>query len=202
MSLHRRVLSLVFVLGLLLSLPLLGSQGTALAQPESEEITVKNPLIDCSTNPAYDNRYIAAAFKSGGGHVGGSNRQCNACHQNANPQFGDKPRATLATALIQNRLKEEITYSTRMGKKGEWEKVELKPGAVQRHSFRYKKANANRSPEFFVKFEGTKGEEVERKLGLVATPNEKLGAVYFFERDEKDNQVYLWRPGPKINRPL
>jgi hypothetical protein len=201
MSVRRGFLSLLAVLGLLAARALF-DRGTARAQPESEELAVKNPLIDCSTNSAYDNQYIASAFKAGGGHSGGRNQQCSACHRSDSPRAGtgDKPVARQGTALIQNRLSEPVTYSVMFGKKGKWETFELKPGAVRRHSYKYGTPNQNRSPEVWVKFAGPRGKEEERQLTLVATPNAKLGSVYFFDRDEKDRQAYLWVPTRVVSR--
>jgi hypothetical protein len=201
MSVRRGFLSLLAVVGVLLGAQLF-YPGPAVAQPESEELNEKNPLIDCSTNAGYDNKYIAAAFKAGGGHKGGRNRQCSACHKSDSPRVGrgDKPVARRGTALVYNPLDKVVTYSVKMGKKGEWEEVELKPGAVWRHSYKYKKANQNRSPRVWIKYEGSDGEEQVRRVKLVATPNERLGSVYYFNRDKKDRQVYLYAPTRQVSR--
>jgi hypothetical protein len=201
MNVRRGFLSLVAGVALFLGAQLLFYQGPALAQPETEEISVKNPLIDCSTNPAYDNQYIASAFRAGGGHAGGRNQQCSACHRSDSPRVGvgDRPVAHMGTALIQNRLSQPITYSVKLGKKGEWESYELNPGAVRRHSYKYGRPNQNRSPEVWVKYDSPTGGEVERRLTLVATPNPRLGAVYFFDQD-KDRQVGIWMPSSMVSR--
>jgi len=200
---HGFLLSLGAVLGLLLGVPFLFYQSTALAQKlDSEEITAKNPLIDCSTNPAYDNEYIASAFKAGGGHRGGRSQQCSACHMSDSPRVGagDKPVAKLGSTLIHNRVGERVSYSVKEGKKGEWQTYELNPGAVRRHSYKYSRPGQNRSPEVWLKYDGPKSKEVVQRLTLVATPNEKLGSVYFFDRDNKDRQVYLWMPYLTVSR--
>jgi hypothetical protein len=202
MNMRRGVLSLGAGLVLLLGVSALFYQGTVRAQVESEEISTVNAKIDCSTNPSYDNKYIASAFRAGGGHAGGSNRQCNACHAGNSPRvgMGDKPITRYGTALIHNRLATTVSYSVRFGKKGEWESYELKPGAVRRHSYKYSRPNQNRSPEAWIKFHGPKDKDVEKRLSLLATPNVRLGAVYFFERDDKDRLVYLWEPGHQVGR--
>jgi len=202
MNVRRASLSLAALAGLLLAGEALFDQGTARAQVETEEISTANPKIDCSTNPSYDDKYIASAFKAGGGHAGGRNQQCSACHASDSPRvgMGDKPATQAGTALIHNRLSEPVSYAVKFGKKGEWEEFELKPGAIRRHSYKYARANQNRSPEAWVKFADPNGRERERRLELIATPNERIGSVYFFERDDKDREVYLWVPGRQARR--
>jgi hypothetical protein len=190
------------VLGLALSVLGFFAQGNALAQPETEEreLVAANPKIDCSTNPAYDDNYITSAFKAGG-HTAGRNQQCSSCHRSDSPTAGtgDRPVAQYGTMLLENLLAESVTYQLRIGKKGEWEKYELGPGKVRRHTWTYAKANQNRSPEYWLKYD-VDPEKRPRKLTLIATPNKNLGAVYFFERDEKDNEVYLYQPGRQVSR--
>jgi hypothetical protein len=201
MSVRRGFLSLLALVGALLGAQLF-YPGPAVAQPEDEEITEKNSLIDCSTNKAYNNKYIASAFKAGGGHKGGSGRQCSACHKSDSPRVGrgDKPRARQGTALVHNRLDEAVTYSVKYGKKGEWKEIDLEPGAVYRHTWKYKKANQNRSPQVWVKYEGADGKERVRRIKLVATPNEKLGSVYYFNKTRKTRRTYLDAPDRQVSR--
>lgn len=202
MSVRRGTLSLLAATGLALAGLALTEQGTAVAQPDLEEISVTNPLIDCATNPAYDNTYIASAFKAGGGHAGGSMQNCSACHPSDSPTVGSgKPKATAATALIQNNLSEPVSFAVKYGRKGEWKDVELKPGAVQKVSYKYKQPGQNRSPEAWIKYDKPNVGEVEKKLTLVATPNPKLGQVYFFDRDTKgERQAKLWMPTSTVYR--
>lgn len=202
MNVRRCLLMLGMVLGLALCLVGFFAQGNALAQPESEEreLVAANPKIDCSTNPAYDDKYIVSAFKAGG-HTAGRNQQCASCHRNDNPAVGtgDRPVAKYGTMLIENLLDESVTYHMRIGAKGEWEEFKLAPGKVRRHTWNYARTNQNRSPEYWLKYDGDP-EKRTRKLTLIATPNKNLGAVYFFERDEKDKEVYLYQPGRQVSR--
>lgn len=202
MNVRRGFLSLVAVLGLPLGVQALFYQGTALGQPEVEELSMRNPLIDCSTNPAYDDEFIASAFRAGGGHVGGRYQQCNACHKSDNPTVGtgDRPVALMGTSLVHNRLSEPISYSVKVGEKGEWESYELNPGAVRRHSYKYSRPNQNRSPDLRIKYTDQKGREKEHQLKLVATPNPKLGSVYFFDLDNTKRQVQLKVSGVEVSR--
>ena len=195
--------SWLLLLGATLGLMLVGlvflCEGQAVAQSETELVsTTVNPTIDCSTNPGYSDQYIASAFKAAG-HVGGRNQQCNSCHNGANPRVGegDRPIAKQGTALIENLLSKPVRYEVRVGKKGDWEKFVLQPGAVRRHSWPYKKPNENRSPEYYLRYDGDP-EQKERKLTLIATPNPKLGSVYFFDQEDKD--VYLYAPKRQVSR--
>lgn len=196
MSMRRFLFLLAPVLVLVLTVLGFVMQGNALAQPETEEreLVSANPRMDCSTNPAYDNKYIASAFKAGG-HALGRNQQCSSCHRSDSPVAGtgDRPTTRYGTTLIENLLSKPVTYHIRIGNKGEWEKFELEPGKVRRHTWNYDRANQNRSPEYWIKYEGGP-ENGPRTLSLAATPNKHLGSVYFFDRDEQDGEIYLYRP--------
>src|SRR5207248_3098281 len=123
-------------------------QGRALAQEEEEdrEAVVANPVIDCSTNPGYNNDYIASAFQSEG-HNG-----CISCHQDAHPipGRGDRPQLAHASLLIQNRSNKLVTYELKRGK-GDWQEYQLKPGHIRRYAWQYARAGENRSPQYLMK---------------------------------------------------
>lgn len=198
MSVQRGLLSVLAVAGLC-AVPALFYYGTAVAQPETEKLVARNPLIDCSTNPAYENKYIASAFRAGGGHAGGRNQQCSACHQSDRPQVGegDRPRATAGTALIRNRTSTTVGFSVKYGD-GEWKRYTLGPGDVERVSYRYEFVNQNRSPDVWIKYRGPNGEQVS-KIMLIASPNKRLGSVYFFDRDDK-GEIDMWKPSEQVAR--
>src|SRR2546425_403187 len=124
MNVRQGLLCVTALLGLLLLLP-----PRVLAQPDTEEISVKNPLIDCSTNSAYNSKQIKPVITAVGG-PGGQMQKCNACHQSESPRAGsgDKPVAKWGTALVQNRLSQPVTFSIKYGKQGEWKEYELKAG--------------------------------------------------------------------------
>jgi len=183
-------------------------QRTALAQSGSEdsETMVVDQKIDCSTNRGYNDKNIARTFGAlkGVNAPVASNQKCSACHKTDSPTVGSgKPLYVGATALVQNRLPDsEVSYMARFGKKLEWKEYKLKPGAVQRHTWDYAEPtrNQNKSPELFIKFENSKGDVVERSLPLIATPNPKLGSIYYFDTDDDDKLVYLWQPNGSIAR--
>jgi hypothetical protein len=198
-----RGITLAAALGLLLM-----QQRIALAQSGSEdsETMVIDQKIDCSTNQSYSDKNVARTFGAlkGVNAPQASNQQCNACHKTNSPTVGSgKPLYVGATALVQNRLSDtNVTYMARFGKKAEWKEYVLKPGAIQRHTWDYSEPtrNQNKSPEFYLKFEDSKGNLVERTLPLIATPNPKLGSIYYFDTDDDDKLVYLWKPNGSIAR--
>lgn len=202
MFLNRCVLPLAAVLGFLALGASLHPAAQANDDLRTEEASVvDNPKIDCSTNSAFEDKYIASAFRAGGGHVGVRNQQCSACHQNDTPRVGSgKPPTVAATAIVYNRLSEPIAYSVKVGTKGEWKNFELPPNTVKRHIYDYARKNQNKSPQVYIKYATPTGTEKEQKLTLIATPNEKLGSVYFFEKDAKDPKTLLWEPTRTVAR--
>ncbi len=197
----RHVLLGAIACGLVLGLGLIALSPTA-AQPLSDDQFVANTVIDCSTNPTYNDRFIASAFRAGGGHTGGSNRNCNACHKSDNPRMntGDKPVLVMGNSILHNRMDEPVNYSVKYGRNGKWEDFELAANMTRNHGFDYERPRQNKSKEVFIKYKTSDEQTIERPLQLMATPNRKLGTVYFFDKDKGDRQVYLWVPGKQPAR--
>ena len=198
MNLRVKTVSLIALSGLICGASATLYQGTALGQPEFEEL-VSNTKIDCSTNPAFNDPFIVSAFKAGGAHSGG-NQQCGACHPGGKTGMGDKPIAKAGSSLLQNRLTTPISYSVQFGKNGKWEPKKLQPGGTERISYKYTKANQNKSPKVLLKFTNSSGREELHRLDLLATPNPKLGSVYFFDKDRKQQGIKLLEPHKQPGR--
>jgi len=174
-------------------------QGRVLAQDEDEEdreVVVANPVIDCSTNPGYQNDYVASAFQAEG-HKG-----CISCHQDAHPQpgRGDRPQLTHGTILVQNRTSKPVTFELKKGK-GDWQEYELKPGHIRRYAVKYARAGQNKSPKYQMKVHAGEPDDARvRTLTPMATPNKDLGSLYFFDKDDKTGLVRLYKPTARIHR--
>jgi hypothetical protein len=201
MNLQRRVLVLLTLAGLMGGGLFVGLQERTMAQaPDIEdEIIVANPLVDCSTNMAYNDPINKEVYTAVGGPQA-SNSQCNACHQNAHPVpgQGDRPRAKQSTVLVMNKTAEPVRFEMKVGNKSEWTEVELKPRQIFRRTFPYTQINQNKSPQFFVRYEDDP-ENKARKVYPMATPNPKIGSVYFFEQDNQ-GQVKLYTPKSWVSR--
>lgn len=181
---------------------------TARADEEgyTETETIKNDTIDCTTNPGYTDKYVARAFQDSQKRKSPLNMgsDCRACHQNEHPRVGtgDRPPVEQASVLVQNRsTSRSISFQVRKGKDGEWEKRTLKPNAIERITYKYPKskvkAKDRSSPVYYLKYDGDPAKKA-RKLVPMATPNPKLGNVYFFEEDQ--GVVRLYQPGKSVGR--
>jgi len=196
MTVQRGLLTIGAAVGLLVGLNALIQPQEVVAQEDSEEL-ISNPVIDCSTNrDFYDNKFVKIALRTGGGNVAASNQNCNSCHKGASPRqnTGDKPVPEMGNTIIQNHMQEAVNYSIKYGK-GPWKEFELEPGKVQRHSYEYAHAGVNKSPPVFIKYKkDAKSPAEERQLTLVATPNKRIGSLYFFDENDK-GQLAMWEPG-------
>lgn len=131
-----------------------------------------NRLIDCSTNEAYRTgvygRYARVAGYS----------DCLSCHTTP-PGQGVKPRPRWASFTIQNQTKSTTTYEIKTGNNGTWKPYKIKPGKLQRFSWKYRRPGDNRSPKYWIRCDNK-----EYRILPMATPVENLGSLYYFKEEE------------------
>jgi hypothetical protein len=124
---------------------------------------------------------------------------CAACHQSNRPVAGrgDRPRVDAATALLENSLNRSIQYDLKIGD-GEWKPYELKPKTYHRHTWKYR-GKKGKSPVYKIRYQDN-GQDLEKDLLLVATPNKQLGNLYYFAENRNTNQLDLKTPKKKMYR--
>jgi hypothetical protein len=187
--------------GLLLGTLTLAWHGRVSAKPEEEDQGEvnddSNPKIDCVQDGARGNNNAAwNNVKKSWGHQG-----CNDCHQNPHPvaNRGDRPKTKYGSVLLYNKTNKRLKYEIKRGKNGQWVSRELEPRKVMRYSEKYKRKGQNKSPKYYIRYESD-GVEKEKHLVLAATPNKKIGNLYYFDKDRKDGEVSLFTPSKPVYR--
>src|SRR5262245_12897068 len=195
-----RFATVLAVVGLLFALPTLFLPDQARADSETEDVrlTDSNPVIQCipkANNLKKSHPKEIVPVLTSQKHQG-----CVACHQSPHPTpgQGDRPRTTAATALVQNKTDKPIRYELKIGKDGDWKSYKVEPKSLKRHSWIYSKKNENKSPAHYLRM--LDDPQSQRKLRLVATPDKKLGNLYYFTRGGHDNEVELHSPKKPIYR--
>lgn len=139
---------------------------------------VSNRVIDCSTNKTY-RRGKYADFIASVGHKNIAS-DCRSCHKAARPTVGvgDRPTTRFASFALANYTNEKQKYFLSAGPKGEWTEISLDPNKLKSYSWKYDNRNTRQSPAFWIRFGGK-----TYRLVPLATPNENIGAMYYFEPD-------------------
>jgi hypothetical protein len=187
--------------GLLLGTLTLVWHSPARAEPEEEdqgEVTDDpNPKMDCIQDGARGNNNAEwNNVKRSWGHQG-----CIDCHKNPHPVAGrgDRPKTKYGTVLLYNKSNKRMKYEIKRGRNGQWVSRELAPRQVRRYTEIYKRKGQNKSPKYFIRYERD-GEDKVKHLVLAATPNKKIGNLYYFDKDRKDGEVSLFTPSKPVYR--
>jgi hypothetical protein len=202
----RRWACLWALAGLLAAVPALVGWGRASAQDQddndsqyqTEEVKYQNnpeikclPYVQVSKQVPKQVQSVVRTQQAKG---------CVACHKSQSPVAGreDKPKVVAATALLVNPLKQAVRYEAKVGG-GDWQTFTLEPGKTKRFTHRYqhkfafksktkKQRQLHRSPEVRVRYDFD-GQQHEKTLQLVATPQKKFGNVYYFKKKRDDLAV-------------
>lgn len=194
--------------GLLLAAQLFLWQGSAKGQiePESDELDLSenNPVTQCVPKASQLNNNANLPHEIRPILENQHHKGCIECHRSPNPVggVGDKPKTLGGVAFLINRTKRPISIEVKKGNQ-EAKSYVLKPRRSRRIYFPYAKKNQNKSPKYVVRY-ATDPHDTNRmrsrKLVLAATPTRKVGNVYYFGVDKKDQEVHLYATNKPIYR--
>jgi hypothetical protein len=173
---------------------------------DSAPVTYNNPEVKCLPYVKVSNkvpRQVRLLVRSQ------QKQGCIACHQSNNPKAGrgDHPKVKAATAHVVNALNQPMEYETKSSGDTDWRSITLQPGQSYPHTYDYKEKftyksktkkqrKQHRSPEVLVRFTVNGKRQAPQRLTLVATPNRKLGNVYYFQKEQQ--KVALYSPPKKM----